>query len=702
MSIYYIDNGGKLSEEFASYGIQTISPAQLLQLGETFQGTIKGLIIPCELNVNLENSPIERIDLFGVKLARELRLSLESVYPILFVSFLPLEYIKKNSVIASLIEAIGHDFMRLPASGEQIIRRLKEINSLSPTELRDVQWFSCKPDGVVNSLIHQLPVVIHKFENDPIYDAEYAKADLEACIHQIHFVVQTEPDNCLDRFRRHFNEITLENVAEACKFVKSEGEKIILELMRNNTATDFVGVEKRPWKLLMLDDELDKSSKIISLLEKKGVNVIYRNNAEGAMRALDRDEKHRNKIVLILCDYRLLEERDGGVFQQKIQGYTFLQKVGQRFQSRILSAIVYSGMPRKFLLETFKTFNIRTEIFSKADFGIDNLEAMNYIANRVAEIGDENYEAIMALPLTKNNAGWENHLHEWYIYFRSLKNYEEKELEITSYCNAWLEELRSGIQPESPLSKGSRVSPLNQKVKKCKTCNSVLTEKGHPEQVVENDFSHFISILKARRIAQFLYLEYIRHVSEKVALMEIHKRIKPKGFGESEPSRKQLSFTLGLKLSDFPLGATVEELSWLHFDRGMELLYTYRGFRKKIDRTEALTADFVLGSDYLQSILTENGFELQIKMDEDDDNGSTVKAVNKESKTNKLDYVLRFDKNSYRPYLFDKTDLNVLITWLGRSVRQENASEQLKRFNDDYCDKLIKIWAWQDLEHRGR
>lgn len=695
MSIFYVDNGSSFGKKLCAYNIQTLTPAQLLQGDEAFHEAIKGLIILCELNVNPFDNLTARNNLYGINLARELRLKYESVYPILFVSFLPLEDINKKSVIASLIMSVGHDFLRLPASGEHIIRRIMEMDSLTPTELRDVQWFSCKPEGVVNSLIHQLPVIVHKLANDPGYAAEKAKADLEACIHQIHFVVQTNPDDCLKRFRKLYFEITQQNVAGACKFVKNEGEKIILEVMKKNTTTELVDDKKRPWKILMLDDELDKSSTIIGLLQNKGISVVYRDNAVGAMRALDRDDKHRNQIVLILCDYRLLEKRNGGLFHQKIQGYTFLQKVGERFQSRILSAVVYSGMPRKFLLETYKTFKMRTEIFSKADFGFDSPEAMNYITNRIAEIGDENYDALTALPL--NNTGWEKHLHDWYLDFRSLNNYEMIEKDISLYCNKWINEYRGGLNPDPPLSKGSRIASPDKYTSNRSQKNKA--DKNKPNTAGDNgkkDFEHFESILKARRIAQFLYLKYSNQLTEKEALMQVHKRIKPKGFGDSEQSRKQLSFTLGLKLSTFPLGATIEELNWLHYDRRMDVLNAYFGFRKKIALTEKLTTEFIDGSDYVKDVIKANNFLISWSVS-DDETREEKKNLKKH-----LVHKISFHKETFTPYIFDRTDIAVLIRWLSSLIQKERNEKQMKLFLDKFCEELTKIWKYgKDKKETG-
>ena len=692
MSYYYIDTGSDFSQRLSSHEIKTLSPAQLLQDDETLHRAIKGLIIPCELNSSSDGNPSERNDLYGLKLARELRLNQDRQYPILFVSFLSLEFVKKKSVNASLIEAVGHDFLRLPASGEQIIQRLKEINPLTSTELRDVQWFSCKPDGIINSLVHQLPVVVHKLGNDPGYNAQHAKEELETCIHQIHFVVQSEPDDCLSTFRTHFPEITLANVAEACKFVKTEGEKIILELMKNSTSAEFSEDRKRPWKLLMLDDELDKSSTIIKLLQKKGINVIYRDNAEGAMRALDRDEKHRNKIVLILCDYRLLEKRDGGLFHQKTQGYTFLQQVGKRFQSRILSAVVYSGMPRKFLLETYKTFKMRTEIFSKADFGFDNPEAMNYITNRIAEIGDENYQALTALPL--NNTGWEKHLHDWYVYFRAMPDYEQREQDISEYCNQWIEQYRQGKLDNSPLEKGAKMTEFNKVVAK-DLKNKNDKEGSFAQSELNKTLPHFISILKTRRIAQFLYLKFIRQFSETETLMMVHKRVKPKDFGASEESRKQLSYTLGLKLSDFPFGANIEELNWLHFDCEIEVLNSYQSFRKKIEETEIVSRDFINQSDYLTQLIKDSKFQIKGKLPENTSLSKSDKNVQK------AEYILKFSKDDFRPFLFDHINIGVLIQWISTHVQKNNSSREMKSYLDQFNEKIKKIWYGQKTDKKN-
>ena len=685
MSYYIITEKTGFQNWAGESQVEAFTPSEFIEKDNKFHENVKGVIIPCELSVDEKDKPIHRHLLYGISFVRTLRLEYQKRYPVLFVSFLPFPVIKKQSVLSVLVESVGHDFLRLPCISDKAIDRLKSLNELTSTELRDVQLFSCKPEGIINARVHQLHLITDKISKDPGYTGDTAASDLVRCIEEICFVARKEPADVIDEFKTTFPVIENRNAGDACKYVKVQGEKLIRDMVSKTGISNYNAEKKRPWKLLMLDDELDKNSDIARLMEAKGIDAVFRTNAEGAMRALDRDDRLRGEISLILCDYRLLDKKDGGSFQQKIQGYTFLQQVGERFQSRILSAMVYSGMPRQFLLETFKTYKLRTEIFSKADFGFDNPGALDYLTTRIAELGDANYEAMIAMPL--NTPSWEKSLHQWYVFFRSLKDYEQRELEISDYCNRWITDYSLGNNPQTPLIKGAPMPPLHKDPARCPQCGNVILNQKKPLRDITGDLKHFSDILKARRLAQYLYLKMnLWGNSEKHTLEQIHQLIKPEGTGNTELIRKQLRYKIGLKLSEFPLGATIEELNWLHYDRGVEVLNAYNDFRQRIATTEDITAEFIQQWRDIKKLIEKNNFEIRLKI-------GKLKSEKKDKDENEEGRLL-FKKNEYSPYLFDRNDIGLLIRWLSSVVQENNAAGQMKQFMDEYCERLKSIWKW--------
>lgn len=688
MSYYFIsENTDKNISWLDEKQLQAITPGEFLEKDDPFHDNVKGVVVLCESRLDENNKNAQRHQLQGISLVRSLRMDHQRRYPVLFVSFLPFPVIRKQTALSVLVESVGHDFLRLPCLSEHLMEKLKSLRELTPTELRDVQLFSCMPEGVINAKIHQLHLVADKILKDPEYTSHEASADLISCISEICFVANKDPNEIIADFKSSFPVLEKGNAGEACKYVKEQGERLIREMVSKTEISRFNAEKKRPWRLLMLDDELDKDSEISKLMESKGIDVVYRTNAEGAMRALDRDDRLRGKISLILCDYRLLEARDGNLFQQQTQGYTFLQKVGERFQSRIISAMVYSGMPRQFLLETFKTYKLRTEIFSKADFGFDNPGALDYLTTRIAELGDANYESMVALPL--NNAQWAKSLHEWYVYFRSLKDYEQRELEISTYCTQWVNDYQTAKDPQTPLKKGATMQPLQKENEKCRHCGNNLPSQKTPDREINKDFEHFEDILKARRLAQYFYLKF-RYwgYTEKNTLEKIHEILKPAGTGNSDLIRKQLRFKLGLKLSEFPMGATMEELNWIHYDMNIDVLGKYQQFRNKNEKTEELASDFILNWDNIKKLIQDNNYVIKLKKEKNNQS-------DKEKREKEEENALEFKKKEFKPYLFDRNDIGLLVRWLSTVVQEENNPEQMTDFMNEFLEDLKKVWSYE-------
>ncbi|MBL0335653.1 MAG: hypothetical protein IPP73_10235 [Chitinophagaceae bacterium] len=214
----------------------------------------------------------------------------------------------------------------------------------------------------------------------------YVKVELEKCIEEIHSVFKVSADICVNKFKHDFTSIDEESINKALRFIDDIGDDLIEKYSKSISESKTATRIKKQWKLLLLDDELNKDYEIVKDLEKNGVEVICTTNGADAMKTLTEDDNLRGKMSVVLTDYRLYDNSGKVQVQQKIQGYTFLQNVGHRFQSKLLSAVVYSGMPRQFLLETFKTFKIRTEIYSKRDFKLEDAGARKYLVSRIIEM----------------------------------------------------------------------------------------------------------------------------------------------------------------------------------------------------------------------------------------------------------------------------------------------------------------------------
>lgn len=588
------------------------------------------LIVLCELNWSLDGNKKNLQDFHGIKLVKHLRLDYNIYLPVLFVSFLPLKKIFTEE--RKIIKAIGHDFLQLPCNPWDFNSALKKINPLTSTELLDIRLFSCQPAGIVNEIIHHIQSLPCKLDTS---EGVFLKEQVEENIKRIYSVFNESPTDCIDRFRSEFPVLDKTNINNALRFVEDEGKRIIDRFsLKADGEISSVKEKKKPWKLLLLDDEITKDSDFVKHLVSRGVDVICTTNAEDAIDALTEDKDYRGKITLILTDYRLKNFDDGIEVQHKTQGYTFLQNVGNRFQSRLISAIVYSGMPRQFLMDTYKTFKIRTEIYSKIDFKLTDLGARNFLATRIIETGDANYEALLALPLS--SSGWEDHLHNTYLQFRNLQDYEIRERAISDFCTDWVEKFRKGENPETPMIKGD-------------TFNAGKAENESTKM------QRFEAFYKTRRLAQYLNLFFMNRKDPDVQrsiTKHLARYAKPTSYSTDVSIRRFISQTLGLKLDEFPFGATIEDICWFEYDMQIKLLDGYKRYRAVFNNYEELIGDFISYDKKLIALLEDHGFKIE---------GENQQVVH-------------FSNTTYQPYIFDKTDVGVCVDWLNK--QKNNFTEQ--------------------------
>lgn len=649
-------------------GLSEINIDQFNDLGE-----FDGIVILCELNKNEKGDSVNLQEMHGIEVAKKLRLN-NCRLPIIFTSFLSHKQVYNNNPERDIVNSIGHKFVRLPVDFAIFSDMFSKMKKLTDTELRDVQISACNPKGIVNTKIHQITDVLNKLK---VNGADAAKEELISCLDDIHKAFKVNSDEAITNFKLKFDILSDDNINDAITFVDTIGKRLIAQYSIKKTDYDITrtGI-KKSWKLLLLDDELNSESELIKRLDKMGVESVCTQNADEANKVLNEDKELRGKISVILTDFRLYEKTntDGIKIQQDTQGYTFLQDIGNTFQSRILSGVVYSGLPRQFLLETFSTFKIRPEIYSKIDFRQNDEGAMNFLASRLIELGDKNYETILALPL--GNGGWRDNLHTIYLKFRNHPSYEVKEKDISDYCKNWIEEFKSGLNPETPMIKGDA---FQQKVNE------------DPEDTI----LRFEAYFKTRRLAQYLYL-YFQKLGYKEVLKDVRNNLRTKSHKtETESAIKGFfSQILGLSLTEFPFGATIEELNWFDYDMGIKVLDNYRSCRNKFNHTEILFGKFFSGIKDLTDEIEKNDYKYEIIVEVNNEKSPKAKSkkpkpVNPEKANINKNYnrILTFTKN-FNPNLFDRLDLNDTLLLLDKykePILKENGAKYfnlLKEIDD--------------------
>lgn len=602
-------------------------------------------------------------NLYGIEFAKKLRRENVNA-PIIFTSFLSRKLITQNKPNSDIINAVGHKFIRLPVNPKVFIEALNHMRNLSATEMRDVFLFSCNPAGIVNDKIHQIQGVVNKLQSD--ISSDVIKEQLIKCLKDIYQPFDKAPDQALSEFDSKFHKVDKENINAALSFIKSKGDALIEKYNQSAERVINADGERKPWKLLILDDEINESTDLVKMLQKQ-VDVICVSTADEALKTLNDDNELRGKIPVILTDYRLYIEEDGMLVQQEKQGYTFLHNVADTYKGRLISAVVYSGMPRQFLLETFRTYKIRTEIYSKIDFRLNDEGALNFLVSRILEIGDLNSESLMALPC--GNSGWDNHLNPEYLKFRNLHNYEILERNICDYCTEWVEHFKAKLNPGTPMIKGDS---FNVKIKETK----------------EQTLDRFIAYLKTRRLAQYLYLYYQKEEKENVfdKVMEI---LIPKSKKISASTRKGFfSQTIGIKLSEFPFGATIEDLNWFDYDLGIKVLDNYKIFRARFDSAEKQFGRFIADIKLLSDIIEQSNYIIEITPIKKSTSKQLSSDVSKK-KTREEKRFLKFNKN-FEPYFFDRMDFKDCLIFL--DLQKENFDK--KNFDKylNFLEEISKKW----------
>lgn len=603
------------------------------------------IIILCEINKYEKAGAVNRQALYGIELAKQLRMRGISL-PIIFTSFLSRKQLLQQHPQSEILKFVGHGFVQLPASPQNFEDEAGKLETLTPLALKDIQLFACHPDGIINAKIHQLTYLSEKLTSS---GPAYVKQELITCIKDVFATFQENSESFATEFENKFSVINKTNVENAIKAVVDIANDQI-KVYKRKMGEPVVNVGIKPWKLLLLDDEIGKESKLVKALEDNGVSVLCCNHASEAIKALEKDDTLRGKIPVFITDYRLFEQAgDGVLVQQKMQGYDFLLEVETKFYSRAITAIVYSGMARQFLLDNLNNFKIKTEKYSKNDFKVSDAGAINYLVSRVIELGDKNYETLLAFPL--GNQGWKNHLHQYYLQYRNLPDYETRERrDVCDYCKEWLDKFRKNLNPPTPMIKGDS---FQAKLKDSE----------------EQTMNRFIAYYKTRRLAQYLFL-YFEFKKSENSRNEVAAVLMP-GY-KSDIKQTSIngffSQVLGLSVTEFPFGATIEELYWFEHSMGITVMDDYRRFRQRFNDYENEIGDFISGLKYLTDLIRKNNFLIKGQQ------GSE----------------LTFNPETYNPYFFDKMDIGFCIDWLEnqKDGMNESATWDLIQL----IQKLRHVW----------
>lgn len=615
------------------------------------------LIVLCELNWSGNSSVATLQSLQGIELIKNLRLTKDLTLPVLFVSFVPLAEIIKNAE-KEITTTIGHDFCQLPASPNDFISLIENEfldagnpKKLSVIELNDIKSFYCSKEGILSHELHYLNRYLNLDINELNHKSVYG--ELTNSIKKIHALFLKDAAVEIDLFHSQFPELNKTNISEAVNYIIRIGNSL-----RNKYGLKPLEQPDNPstrelykWKILLLDDEIGNEHSLIKCMRANNLDVVCCDNAVTAFDILKRDWAGANAIMVVIADYRLYEYRNGVRRHQKIQGYKFLKEITT--SDHLVRLVAFSGLQRRFLLNSFRHYNIRTEVKSKIDYLADD-HTNQLFCDEIIEMAEENWEAIEALPV--KCAGFEKSLLSPYKEFRMHPDYNKMEGNVSLTAKEYVREIQQQIIDGDQIGIGA--------------IDYIKSPMAKTKKDQEAYFIRFQNYLVARRIALWLYASNKRDSSLDIDSRRIAEILTGQKY-PTDAYRQVLSTNLGLSLDDFPKNITIEERRWLQYEMQMSIFRDINFINPVFNKISFIFKEFITSHTKLSQKITSSKYQLS-------------------NKYKQGIYSLNFDRQ-LAPVLKTQTDVRVLFLILKEHFEESlNKIDVLKPLVSKIRYELIK------------
>lgn len=600
------------------------------------------LIVLCELDWSNSGVVTKRQHLQGIELVKELRRTYNLNIPVLFVSFLALVNIYNAE--REILTAIGHDFYRLPAKPEDFIAFIKKefsnkgiIRKLSVMELIDIKSFYCSKEGILSHELHSLNTYLNY--NITLENHDNIYIDLQNTIKKIHDLFLVDSSMAQFSFQVEFPTLTKESISEAVNYIIRLGNNLLKNYgeKSNGISTKEKTVEKFRWKVLLLDDQINEQHELVQLMKANNINVICVDNAPEATMLLQKDWNTDNSIMVVIADYRLYENTQGIKRHQKIQGYQFLKDISST--DHLIRLVAFSGLQRKFLLNSFKHYNIRTEVKSKTDY-LSSAQTQQFFCDEIIELAEENLEVIEALP--SKCAGFEKTLKDAYKEFRMHPDYSKMEGNVSMTAKEYVWEIQQQIKDGTEIKIGA--------------IDNIKSPLAKTKKDQEAFFKRFQNYLVARRIALWLYASNKKGLPVRIDSRKIAELLTDQKY-TTDAYRQILSTNLGMSLDDFPKNITIEERRWLQYEMQLNIFRDISLINPVFTHIEKNFKDFINSNEELKNTIIKNKLSLTYK----------YKQVN---------YTIQFTKYC-TPELKTTTDIRVLFLLIAQHINKDKKNSGL-------------------------
>ncbi|MBK8370396.1 MAG: hypothetical protein IPL20_03260 [Saprospiraceae bacterium] len=367
-------------------------------------------IVVCELDIDKNNHPVERTDFYGFKLVQEMRMKgLKN--RVLFVSFLPERYFRKKVLNATIMTFYGHGFLQLPFTLNECKKVIEKINIPDNLSLYDVQRHACGLKEIIEEKLHILRPTL----KDKLTLTELEKKACKSLIIEVYNSLSKEYNKAIGELN------TVNDGNAAYDTVRSILYRVLPVDSDDKNNPDKKIADWKYWKVLWLDDKESDESPLKKELEHRGIKVVMASSYDKAMKIWEDDRIVNQEFCLILSDYRLKNEDNS----REKQGYHFIKFIAE--ENIGIGLMAYSGLTRRFLMESFKHYGIQLDINSKIDFPQINVTQLNYLADQIIYSGDEHWMLRNNQPQSEE---WEL-LRPNYFKYKNSPEYYTHQLEIS-------------------------------------------------------------------------------------------------------------------------------------------------------------------------------------------------------------------------------------------------------------------------------
>lgn len=439
----------------------------------------------------------------GIEFAKYLRKNEKCKDPIIFTSFLSLGQVLRNVSNAQIIQAIGHGFVRLPYTEEELKEVSASVKSLTEIQLTDIIINYCQIRSAVRESFHVLKGKLSQLQNSKEDKTIIANKVITLFENYKHDLKRDVPDypqvvNAFDAIIQRFDA----NDLSTLDAIRNQQEETLTAYLpaEDDKEEERSSISKN-WEVLFLDDRPDELLPIFEILEKRGIQYHITTTAAEAEAKISEDLL--NKITVVVSDYRLFEPEIKDIPNPRMQpkqGYDFLIDLSKR-NDRYNALIALSGLSKWFLMESFRKEQIDVKVYSKGGLlgGGHKL-----FVDDIEHLGEIQFEVIKSFPKsdtwsigqidkrgTKDETIKSYPMMPIYVYHRKHKDYSVYEEEINKKAEKLARELEFILEKGNPLNFTSMTSIFGE---------ATTTFKND----IEKDYPTFIKRLLFRRV--FLYL----------------------------------------------------------------------------------------------------------------------------------------------------------------------------------------------------